>query len=148
MQLEIYPIEINPNHIIYEFVSEGPHGKINKRVEFTTLSNDSDVYNIGFGDWSVNGDLDDLSVTDNSDTGKVLATVAICVVYFLKFYPHATVFATGNTLSRNRLYRMAISKYLSQLEFQFEIFGYKNDDWETFGKGIDYKAFLLKRKNH
>jgi hypothetical protein len=61
---------------IYEFVSEGPKGRIRKMVECTETSSEN-VYNLGFGDYDeTTNTIKYLSVTNNGDSLKVLATVA------------------------------------------------------------------------
>ncbi|MCU0440570.1 MAG: hypothetical protein MUC49_21965 [Raineya sp.] len=50
---------------IYEFISEGPKGKIKKIVQFTETGTD-DVYNLAFGDYNEETkSIDDLAVTNN-----------------------------------------------------------------------------------
>ncbi|MFH1003912.1 MAG: hypothetical protein V1781_00190 [Bacteroidota bacterium] len=54
--------------------------------------------------------------------------------------------ATGSTKSRTRLYRIGISKYLNEIEKDYNIYGLRNEEWEHFIKDIEYEAFLAKRK--
>nr|MCU0440484.1 hypothetical protein [Raineya sp.] len=50
---------------IYEFISEGPKGKIKKIVQFTETGTEN-VYNLGFGDYNEKTkSIDDLAVTNN-----------------------------------------------------------------------------------
>ena len=42
---------------------------------------------------------------------------------------------------------MGISKYLDEIEEDFEIYGELPDRWEVFRKDVDYDGFLAKRKN-
>ena len=51
----------------FEFYSEGPRGKVKKRVKFVPFSEHSRVYNLAFGDVSTDGEIDDLSLTNNED---------------------------------------------------------------------------------
>ena len=146
-----YRVEAGNSGLAYEFISEGPNGNIKKRVEFTPYFEGSTIYNLRFGDWCDNGDIDDEVVTNNLDTEKVLATVGMCVMLFFKIYPNYSIVFMGGrqrTHTRNRLCRMALSKFLEQLEQELEIRGNQNDEWETFVKGNDYDAFIIKRKNH
>ena len=135
---------------IYEFVSEGRKGQIKKLVQYTETGSEN-VYNLAFGDY--NEDLkgiNDLSVSDNGDSVKVLATVASTVYAFTKKYPEAWIFATGSTSGRTRLYRMGITNNLSEISQDFKIFGLSRllSTWEEFIIGIDYDAFLLTRKEN
>jgi hypothetical protein len=45
MYLERYSYETNDSFLDYEFISEGPKGKIKKVVRFTAIGNN--VYNLG-----------------------------------------------------------------------------------------------------
>ena len=131
----------------FEFYSEGPKGVIKKVVEFQ-LTIQEDVYNLAFGDYSDKArEIDDLSVTNNGDSLKVLATVASTIYAFIEKHPNAVVVATGSTAARTRLYRMGITNNLVEISEDFLIFGFNKDgDWEKFQVGEDYKAFLLKKK--
>ncbi len=132
----------------YEFLSEGPKGFIKKMVIYTETTTDN-VYNLGFGDYdeSTNG-INDLSVTNNGDSLKVLATVASTVYAFTERHPNAWILATGSTAVRTRLYRMGITNNLAEIEADFIVLGYtKNEEWEKFIVGEDYEAFLLTKKN-
>ena len=133
----------------YEFISEGPKGLIKKMVIYTETTTEN-VYNLGFGDYdeSTNG-INDLSVTNNGDSLKVLATVASTVYAFTERHPNSWILATGSTSVRTRLYRMGITNNLTEIEADFIVFGYtKNEEWEKFVVGEDYEAFLLTKKEN
>lgn len=130
----------------YEFVSEGPKGRIIKLVKYTEYGN-SGVYSLGFGDKLDNSDrIDDKVISGNGDREKVLATVAATVYKFLDKYPKASVFATGSNLARTRLYRISLSNILDDITDDFEILGYFEGDWEIFERNRDYSAFLIKKR--
>jgi hypothetical protein len=133
----------------YEFLSEGPKGLIKKIVEYTETST-SNVYNLGFGDYDeTTGGINDLSVTNNGDSLKVLATVASTVYAFTEKYPKAWILATGSTAVRTRLYRMGITNNLEEIKEDFIVLGYtKEEQWEEFIIGEDYEAFLLTKKEN
>ncbi|MFM9946027.1 MAG: DUF6934 family protein [Bacteroidia bacterium] len=133
--------------LYYEFFSEGPNGSIKKIVEYTETSS-KNVFNLGFGDYNEQTkSIDDLSVTNNGDSIKVLATVASTVYALTEKYPEAWVLATGSTTVRTRLYRMGITNNLTEIAEDFKIFGYtKEGIWEEFVVGEDYEAFLLTKK--
>lgn len=133
---------------IYEFISEGPRGKIKKIVEYSETST-KNVYNLGFGDFDENTEsINDLSVTNNGDSLKVLATVASTIYAFIEKYPDAWIFATGSTAVRTRLYRMGISNNIEEIKADFAVYGLKIDTniWEEFIIGEDYEAFLITKK--
>lgn len=132
--------------LVYEFLSEGPKGLIKKMVEYTETGTEN-VYNLGFGDYDEQaGGINDLSVTNNGDSLKVLATVASTVYAFTEKYPDAWILATGSTAVRTRLYRMGITNNLAEITVDFIVLGYtKEENWEEFIVGEDYEAFLLKK---
>ena len=73
----------------YEFESEGPKGLIKKMVIYTETTTEN-VYNLGFGayDESTNG-INDLSIINNGDSLKVLATVDSTVYAFTERHPNS-----------------------------------------------------------
>lgn len=133
--------------LFYQFTSEGPKGLIKKVVEYTETSTEN-VYNLGFGDYvEATKSIDDLSVTNNGDSLKVLATVASTVYAFTEKHPNAWIVATGSTAVRTRLYRMGITNNLTEISEDFVIFGYNQEgNWEEFIIGEEYEAFLMTKK--
>ena len=106
-----YRSETSMTH--YEFTSEGPKGLIKKIVEFTETGTEN-VFNLGFADYDENTKTtSDISVTNNGDSLKVLATVASTVYAFTQKNPKAWILATGSTKVRTRLYRMGITNNLA-----------------------------------
>jgi len=134
---------------LFEFTSEGPKGKIKKIVEYSETGTEN-VYNLGFGDYDeVTSGINDLSVTNNGDSLKVLATVASTVYAFTEKHPNAWIFATGSTIVRTRLYRMGITNNLAEIAEDFIVLGYNSKgEWEEFVIGEDYEAFLLTKKSN
>ena len=143
---ELYELEEGSNAMTFEFTSVGPNGKIPKMVIYSK-TNVRNLYNLAFGDKNINtGDIDDLVITNNEDSQKVLATVASTVYVFLNKYPEALIIATGSTKARTRLYQMGISKYLDEITADFNVFGEKDGKLHPFEKNIGYDAFLIMRK--
>ena len=65
---------------------------------------------------------------------------------FLKNQPNAAVFAKGSTLSRTRLYQINILAYYEEIiKKSLNIYGYANEEWKEFEKGINFEAFILKK---
>ncbi|HVW16169.1 MAG TPA: hypothetical protein VHB54_20225 [Mucilaginibacter sp.] len=146
MNLERYQLKAEESLMVFEFTSVGPKGSIRKLVRYSE-TNLKNLYNLAFGDKdSVSGDINDLAVSDNGDSEKVLATVVATVYAFTDKYPEAWVYATGSTNSRTRLYRMGITKFLDVIVKDFQLYGLNNDEWELFEKRTVYNAFLAKRK--
>ena len=83
MHLERYEYEINEMFLDYTFESIGPNGTIKKLISFVPQNiNGATFFNLGFGDMDEHGRINDLSVSDNKDTKKLLATVATVVLEF------------------------------------------------------------------
>lgn len=86
MLSERYKYSINENFLDYEFNSEGPKGVIKKIARFTHIT--ENVFNLAFGDLDEEtGEISDMVVTNNSDSRKVLTTVAATLHDFTLQYP-------------------------------------------------------------
>jgi len=148
MKLERYELKAENTLTVFEFVSEGPKGKIRKLVQYSE-TNLKDFFNLGFGDKDEQtGEIDDKAITNNGDSQKVLATVAATVYAFTDRHSDSWIYATGSNNIRTRLYRMGITNNLIEIEKDFDVFGLRENQWEDFEKGIDYDAFLVKRKKN
>jgi len=149
LEKEKYHYKTENQFEYFEFYSEGPKGVIKKVVEFQKTMQEG-VYNLAFGDYDEEAKgIDDLSVTNNGDSLKVLATVASTVYAFTEKHPKAWIIETGSTTARTRLYRMGITNNLAEISEDFIIFGYtKNGKWVAFETGEDYEAFLVTKKEN
>ena len=146
MKYEKYQLESDRKLLLFEFVSVGPKGRIKKIVQYTE-TNLKDYYNLGFGDKNEKtGMINDLVITNNGDSQQVLATVASTVYAFTDKHTDEWIYASGSNNARTRLYRIGITNNLLEIKKDFEVFDLKDDQWHTFRKDIDYKAFLIKRK--
>ena len=74
-----------------------------------------------------------------------MATVVLILNDFLQNNPKFSVFIVGSTLSRTRLYQIAINRYYEDFKVYFEIFGFKNSDFEIFQKNVNYESFLVRK---
>ena len=91
MKLPKYHLKAETRFRRFEFISEGPKGAIRKFIEFQATT-DPEVYNLAFGDKDpLSGDINDLAVSNNGDTEKVLATVIAALYVFFENYPAAYV---------------------------------------------------------
>lgn len=118
-----YDIEVAEDRTQFEFVSEGVNGKFTKVVVIAE-TNYHNLYNLSLTDYdSERNFFDDLSVSNNGDTLKILSTVAQCVVTFFESYSNARIYATGSTKTRNRLYRMGISNNYELIEKEYSVLG-------------------------
>jgi hypothetical protein len=146
MKLDRYELKAGRNLTTFEFLSEGPKGKIVKLIQFQEM-NLPNLYNLAFGDKNpITSDIDDMTVTDNGDSEKVLATVVAAIYAFADKYPEAWVYATGATEARTRLYRMGINRYFDIAQEDFDIMGQFQNEWEWYEKGKSYQAFAVQRK--
>lgn len=132
--------------MVFEFTSQGPKGQIPKLVKYSE-TNLKDMYNLALGDKDIKtGQINDTIISNNGDSDMFLATVVSTVYAFTDKYPDVWIFATGSTKARTRLYRMGITKYVTEIKKDFQIFGLRDDQWEKFEKEVDYEAFLVRRK--
>ncbi len=146
MKLPKYELTTEKSLNVYEFLSEGPKGRIPKLIKFseTTLKG---FFNLAFGDKNIEtGEIDDKVVSNNGDSEQVLATVVSAVFAFTDLNKNTWVYATGSNKARTRLYRMGVNKYLDEVEKDFWVFGMLNGEWEKFEKETDYTAFVVRRK--
>lgn len=146
MRNEIYKLKTDPDAIVFEFTSVGPKGNIAKLVMYQETKI-TDLYNLAFGDKDeITGEINDMIVTNNKDSQKVLATVAETVLIFTNRYPTAQILAKGSTKSRTRLYRIGINTHLEEIKKHFRVYGLKDKKWYLFKTSIEYDAYLIKPK--
>lgn len=146
MNLDKYPLTAGEDFTSFEFISTGPNGSIIKLVQFQK-SESTNVYNLAFGDKKLTtGELDDMIVSNNGDTEKVLATVVSALYQFFTKYPQAFVIATGSTPTRTRLYKMGLTRFYTQMNLDFQTFGLIDGSFEKFEINKSYIAFLVRKK--
>jgi hypothetical protein len=146
MRLPKYPLKAEASFTTFEFISEGPNGLIHKLIQFQP-TNQEGVYNLAFGDKSTQtGEVDDLAVSNNGDTDKILATVVSALYAFFDQHPDAFVYATGSTATRTRLYRMGITRFYEEVIADFDLYGQVGDEFEVFVVGKEYDGFIAQRK--
>ena len=146
MNLEKYDIETEVNSTYFEFISKGTQGSIVKVIKYSKIFEEQEIYNLGFGDKNMTtGELDDNVISNNGDTYRVLATVASTLHEFFNEFPNAIVYSIGSSPSRTRLYQINISKYLNDIEKEFEIYGELEDKIERFKKNSNYIGFYVVR---
>lgn len=147
MNLEKYPYVKANVSAQFEFKSIGPNGAIRKMVTYEmvgTLEDGIPLFNLGFGDYKeVEQSYSDLTISNNEDKLKVLATVATTVLDFTEPYEKIAIHAVGSTPSRTRLYQMGLNAYRQEIESHFKILGYKDNSWQKFRSNVNYEAFLV-----
>ncbi len=143
MNASFYDFETSSDNLRFEFDSIGIQKQIRKVVQYTPLTQNSDVFNLGFGDLKPDGSINDLVVSDNQDMEMVLSTVVQTLVCFFEFYPKKAVFFVGSTPSRTRLYQIIITKFLLEIEKSFYVRGIRNGEMSKFVSNLKYEAFLI-----
>jgi len=88
MKYEVYELlYVSDDLSIFEFESIGPRGQILKRIQFIPTHLDG-VFSLAMGDvQSDTNILDDVSVSNNGDRNKILATIADAVDKYSSRYP-------------------------------------------------------------
>lgn len=137
--------EFKDSFNVAEFYSHGRNGVVLKRVIFSK-TRASEFYMLGFGSVDENNEINDLTVTNNGDTEKILATIYDIVINYTDRYPDRMIYFEGSTPARTRLYRRAIGLNLGDLSTEFFIYGYYNDEFVPFEKNMVISGFLIKRK--
>ena len=102
MKAETYEIEKFEEDSFFIFASTGPQGVIAKFVWIQSIR--ENLFNLAFGDLNQNGGFDDKVVSNNNDTGKVIATVARCALEFVKTRRGCKLSITPVDDRRARLY--------------------------------------------
>lgn len=131
----------------FEFVSEGLKGRIIKRIEYTYMP-EYGFWNLGFGDYNAYSEtIDDQVVSDNGDGRKVLATVVFTMNEFFSINPDSSVFFSGSTDQRTRIYGWAITQYWQDIVDELIVYGVTEDGTrEPFMPRRDYLGFVITRK--
>lgn len=139
-------LDISTDATVFEFTSTGPKGDIKKIIQFVATTAEG-VYNLTFGNQMQNGQIDDITINNNKDRDKILATVATTVFNFTERFPECYVFFTGSSAERTRLYRMALTLNYEELIQTFDIWGLVDGaGFENFQKHRTYNGFLIRRK--
>ena len=129
----------------FEFKSVSAE-KVVDKVVLLSASNDNQIYNLALFDILPDGNLSDLSETNNKDLKTVLATVIIIIVNFLGNHPDTFVFFQGSDARRQRLYRAVINKEYNQIETNFVVRGGIGQTVEIFRPNRPYEYFIINKK--
>ncbi|MVT09060.1 DUF6934 family protein [Chitinophaga tropicalis] len=152
MNKEKYPFKTNNSHANFEFESHGPKGRIKKIIEYYEIGKMADetpILNLGFGDWDdALQTVGDLTISNNADRDKILATVASTVLDVTDHFGNVAIYAKGSTPARTRLYQMGINANIKEIETLFNILGLTSSGWENLQQGVNYTEFLVTRKKH
>lgn len=146
MQQPAYLFRRSDDALLFEFESVSIQRNIRKVVEYARLALPEEVFNLGLFDVTDAGDYDDLSVSNNQDFEKIMATVIQTLPFFFAKRPKAQVFFSGSTASRTRLYRIVLTKVLPEAAKTYIVRGVKAGRTEPFVPGRNYDGFLIRLK--
>ncbi|RFM33705.1 DUF6934 family protein [Chitinophaga silvisoli] len=152
MNLEKYLFDANEDRTMFRFDSEGPNGTIKKMVKYVDLGKLNDgtqILGLGFGDSIEKQDsYNDTAISNNADRDKILATVASTVLDIMERLGNVVIYAEGATPARTRLYQMRINANKADIDSHLDILGKSKTGWEDFRPGVNYSAFVAKKKNY
>lgn len=148
-----YELTTNTERFIYKFTSESEFKSIIKLIIFSPIKGKEGYFNLGFGKKKglKDGDIsiDDLTVSNNGDMRKILATIFRATLQFTEVYKESKIFFAGSTEARTRLYRMAITTNYVELSSYFYIRGLTTDKvFVPFEKNQPYEGFLIEARNN
>jgi hypothetical protein len=142
---EPYPLEANDSETIFYFKSIGVKGEINKKIEFSPL--EKGFFNLSLADIDPEtGQANYEIASGNDDIYTVMATILAAIYRFTAAYPDKTVVFRGNSPSRNRLYRMAISLNYHFLESDFEVYGLTEKGLVRFNSDLNFEFLFIKKR--
>lgn len=140
-----YPFEVGIDELIYKFESISANKKILKTVLLTSAGA-GNIYNLALLDPLGDGKFSDQIESRNGDLRVVLATVFQIVNDFLTKFPEAMVAFRGSDARRQRLYRIAITRELSNISGTFDVYGITEDYMIVqFESNVNYQHYLIKK---
>jgi hypothetical protein len=146
LNFEQYELKAEATFTVFEFLSEGPKGKIPKLVQYSE-TNIKDIFNLGFGDKdTLSDEIDDTVISNNDDSRKVLATVAATVYAFTEAHRRPGYMQREAREPEPGFTELEYPLISRKIVIDFEVYGLKNGEWVTFTPNADFDAFLLRRK--
>ncbi|MDZ7933632.1 MAG: hypothetical protein U5M51_01380 [Emticicia sp.] len=147
MKSEFYNFSTNENALSFEFQSVSERKIVNKIVVYSPFPDNPQLFNLALGDILENGEVSDLTVSNNADMEKVIATIVQTMFCFFEKYPECFVYFKGSTPERTRLYRIIISRELEEANRTFQIYGIIDSEITVFERNCSYDSFVLALKN-
>ncbi len=102
---------------------------------------------MALGDILENGEVSDLTVSNNADMEKVIATIVQTMFCFFEKHPECFIYFKGSTPERTRLYRIIISRELQEASKIFQIYGIIDSEITNFELNCSYDSFVIALKN-
>jgi hypothetical protein len=145
MEEKYYQFERPISEIRYNFKSISNEKEVSKRVIFTT-SDYQNFYNLALVDVFEDGSMSDITETRNKDMVTVLATVIKIVEEFLSQYPETFIVFQGSDERRQRLYRLIISREMSNIQKKFIVLGgFDGFQPKPFQENQQYDYFIISK---
>lgn len=141
MKEKFYPFRASEDYLFYYFESRSEERTIPKAIEFVKVN--ANTYNLAFGDLDVDGEINDLCVSNNRDMKMVLSTVVRAVLTFFEVYSDQRVYFTGSSEARTRLYTAILTKEIENWQGIFDVEGVNNGESIPFQKGIVFESFIV-----
>ena len=143
MEDKAYSSISTEDKLYFEFESVSDSKRIRKAIEYIKIRQYPSIYSLSMGDIKEDGSIDLYVVSNNNDTQKVFFTIFQTMLVFFDEYPDSKILFYGSTPNRTRLYQIQISKFLSEVEHFFQIWGIVDGIQERFVKNKNYQAFLI-----
>ncbi len=144
MDEKAYPFQQNRIDFRYTFVSTSVKKEVKKVVIFSEIQ--ENIYNLALLDELENGKLSDITESKNEDLSTIMATVIQIINDFLSKNPKYFVVFRGSDERRQRLYRIIISRDITKILKEFEVYGGIGDESINFYEpNKDYDYFLIKK---
>lgn len=131
-------------HFFFESVGEK---SVYKVVQFSPLEEEENIWNLGFGDLTDGGFIDDTVITNNQDAHKVLRTVAKIAIDFLAQYPDSTLEIKPVDRKRQRLYNGIFQRFVKDIDPLFKILGIFGTEEEIYSPLKIYDKFRITSKS-
>ena len=143
MEDKAYSSISTEDKLYFEFESVSDSKRIRKAIEYIKIRQYPSIYSLSMGDIKEDGSIDLYVVSNNNDTQRVFFTIFQTMLVFFDEYPDSKILFYGSTPNRTRLYQIQISKFLSEVEHFFQIWGIVDGIQERFVKNKNYQAFLI-----
>jgi hypothetical protein len=131
-----------PDLSVFQFISEGPWGRITKQIHFSLLFKPG-IYMLQLGDITKYGGFDRSAISNNGDKNRIMATVIQAIEVFTERYPDRSIRIWSLSAERSRLFRIAIGSNFRQLSEKFAIKAMAREGFLLFKKDIDSANFEL-----